>query len=156
MIVSPKIEEEVVMKKVKVQYVKYDMTKTKNRNRKDMLVDSQSEAAVIAQLERIHKGEKVVKIHEINWDEKQIKEVIRREKIDQRHMFTGEVKFFDVEKGFGFIAPDEEMDDLFFHKTACVDGIPFEKDIVQFKISEGPKGFCAINIKILDSQEEEG
>ena len=156
MLLSPKIDEEVRMNKVKVQYVKYDMTKTKNRNRKDMLVDNQSEKAVIAQLERIHKGEKVQKILEIIWDEKQIQEVVRREKIDQRHMFKGQVKFFDVEKGFGFIAPDEEMDDLFFHKTACIDGIPFEKDLVEFKISEGPKGFCAINIKIIESDHAEG
>lgn len=139
------------MKKVKVQYVKYDMTKTKNRNRKDMLVDNQSEDAVIAQLERIHKGEEVVKLHEIVWDEKQIKEVIRREKIDQRLTFTGRVNFFDIEKGFGFIQPDEEMDDLFFHKTACVDGVPYDKDIVEFRISEGPKGLCAINVKIIES-----
>lgn len=141
------------MKKVKVQYVKYDMTKTKNRNRKDMLVDNQSEDAVIAQLERIHKGEEVVKLHEIVWDEKQIKEVIRREKIDQRLTFTGRVNFFDIEKGFGFIQPDEEMDDLFFHKTACVDGVPYDKDIVEFRISEGPKGLCAINVKIIESAQ---
>lgn len=65
------------MKKVKVTLVKYDLTKTKNRNRKDMLVDNQSESAVIAQLERIHKGEEVLRIHEIVWDENQIKEVVR-------------------------------------------------------------------------------
>jgi hypothetical protein len=53
------------MRKIKVQLVKYDMTKTKNRNRKDMLVEYRSEDAVIAQLERIHKGELVTKIHEI-------------------------------------------------------------------------------------------
>jgi len=138
------------MKRVKVQLVKYDMTKTKNRKRNDMLVDDQSEEAVSVQLERIHKGEKVVKIHEIIWDEKQISEVARQEKIEQRLRFTGTVKFFDVEKGFGFIQPDEEMDDLFFHKSACTDGVPYDKDRVEFKISEGPKGLSAIHVKAIE------
>jgi cold shock CspA family protein len=141
------------MRKVKVQSVKYDMTKTKNRNRKDMLVDSKSENAVIAQLERIHKGEKVVKIHEINWDEKQIQEVVRKQKIDERHTFSGTVNFFDIEKGFGFIQPDEEMDDLFFHKSACTVGVPYDKDRVEFRISEGPKGLSAIHIKIIEADK---
>lgn len=138
------------MKKVKVLLVKYDMTKTKNRNRKDMLVDSHSESAVIAQLERIHKGEEVLRIHEIVWDENQIKEVARHNKIDQEGLFFGKVKFFDNEKGFGFIQPDDDMDDLFFHKSACVDGVPTDKDSVEFKISEGPKGLSAIHVKIMD------
>jgi CspA family cold shock protein len=137
------------MKKVKVSLVKYDMTKTKNRNRKDMLVDSKSDEAVAAQLERIHKGEKVVKIHEIVWDEKQIKEAYNQERIEQRHLFRGTVKFYESEKGFGFIEPDEEMEDLFFHKSACPDGIPFEKDRVEFKINEGPKGLTAIFVRVV-------
>jgi CspA family cold shock protein len=140
------------MSKVRVQFVKYDMTKTKNRNRKDMLVDGQSESAVIAQLERIHKGEEVVKIHEIVWDEKQIKETVRQASIDQRHTFYGKIKFFDIEKGFGFILPDEDMEDLFFHLSAFSGGAPFEKDRVEFKISEGPKGLCAIQVKVVEEE----
>jgi CspA family cold shock protein len=141
------------MKKVRVQFVKYDMSKTKNRNRKNMLVDNQSEDAIISQLERIHKGEEVVAIHEIIWDEEQIKETVRLAKIDQKHLFRGTVKFFDIEKGFGFILPDEEMDDLFFHLSSFSGGVPFEKDRVEFKISEGPKGPCAIQVKIIESEQ---
>lgn len=137
------------MREVRVQLVKYDMTKTKNRNRKDMLVVNQTENAVIAQLERIHKGEKVVKIHQIVWDEKQIKEVARNDQLDENSSYFGTVKFFDREKGFGFIEPEYEMDDLFFHATACPDGSPNDKDRVEFKVSEGPKGLSAIHVKII-------
>lgn len=132
------------MKEIKVQLVKYDMTKTKNRNRKDMLVDNQSEKAVIAQLERIHKGEKVVTIHEIVWGAKLIKEV--------DPTYYGSVKFFDREKGFGFIQPEEDLEDLFFHGTACAQGVPTDRDRVEFKISGGPKGMSAIHVKIIDSE----
>ena len=140
------------MKKVRVQFVKYDMSKTKNRNRKNMFVDNQSESAVIDQLERIHKGERVVTIHEIIWDEKQIKEVARKDKMDREHKFLGTVKFLDLEKGFGFITPDEEMDDLFFHKSACKDSAPMNADRVEFEVNEGPKGMSAINVRIIDSE----
>ncbi len=138
------------MKKVKVQFVKYDMTKTKNRNRKDMLVDNRSESAVITQLEKIHKGEEVLRILELVWDENQVKETARHNKIDQDEMFFGKVKFFDNEKGFGFIHPDDEMDDLFFHKSACINGFPVDRDSVEFKISKGPKGLLAIHVKVLE------
>lgn len=132
------------MKEIRVKLVKYDMTKTKNRNRKDMLVDNQSEKAVITQLERIHKGEKVVTIHEIVWGAKQIKEV--------DPTYYGSVKFFDREKGFGFIQPEEDLEDLFFHGTACAQGVPTDRDRVEFKISGGPKGMSAIHVKIIDSE----
>ena len=138
------------MKRVKVQFVKYDMTKTKNRNRKDMLVDYQDEDAVIAQLERIHKGERVVKILELVWDETQIKDVIRQEKVEQEQLHYGVVKFFDFEKGFGFIRPDDDMKDIFFHQSACPEGVPHDRDHVEFKVSEGPKGMSAIQVRIID------
>ena len=137
------------MIRVKVKLVKYDMTKTKNRKRMDMLVDGKSENAVRIQLERIHKGEQVVKIHEIVWDEEQIKEVFRRDEMEAAEYILGTVKFFDNEKGFGFIQPDVDMDDVFFHKSACKGGVPSDKDRVEFKINVGPKGLSAIHVKII-------
>lgn len=71
--------------------------------------------------------------------------------MDKEQLFFGKVKFFDNEKGFGFIQPDDDMDDLFFHKSACIDGVPTDKDSVEFKISEGPKGLSAIHVRILDT-----
>lgn len=135
------------MNKIRVQFVRYDMSKTRNRKRKDMLVDTKTEKAVRAQLERIHKGEQVVAIHELVWDEEQIQEKNRRE--DSEEFFTGTVKFFENEKGFGFIVPDEDMDDLFFHKSACGSEIPADRDRVEFKISEGPKGLIAVSVRVI-------
>ena len=139
------------MKKIKVQLVKYDMSKTKNRKRMNMLVDGKTEKAVRTQLERIHKGEEVVQIHEIVWDEEQIAEVLRQDEAESLDYRLGTVKFFNVEKGFGFIQPDEEMDDLFFHITSCKDGTPTDKDRVEFKMSESPKGLVATHVKVVES-----
>lgn len=141
------------MKKVKVQFVKYDMNKTKNRKRKDMLVDGQSELAVITQLERIHKGEKVIKIHEIIWDEESVKEVVKAQKNEIINRMYGVVKFYNTEKAFGFIQPDEEMEDIFFHKSACPDGVPQEGDTVMFQMSEGPKGLVATQVRVVEIEE---
>ena len=135
------------MKKFRVKYLNYDMTKTTNRKRRDMLVDGKSERAVRAQLERIHKGEQVVAIRELLWDEEQIEEVLRE---DAEEEFSyGVVKFFETQKGFGFIRPDDGGDDLFFHQSACKNGIPADRDRVEFLISEGPKGHMAIAVRVV-------
>ena len=115
-----------------------------------MLVDGKSETSVRVQLERIHKGETVEKIHEIIWDEEQIEEVLKKDQQDLKNFFLGTVKFFDQEKGFGFIRPGDEMDDLFFHKTGCLGDVPKDKDRVEFKVSQGPKGWAASAIKIIE------
>ena len=61
-------------------------------------------------------------------------------------METGTVKFFNSEKGFGFIKPDNGGNDLFVHTTDIVNGPIGEDDAVEFDIGEGKKGPCAVSV----------
>jgi CspA family cold shock protein len=132
------------MTKFKVDLVKYDMDKTKKRKRADFFVKAKSEEAVIQKLEEIHKGEKVKIIHEIQWGAEQIIDLPKVQRL------TGEIKFFDEQKGFGFIQPDEDMEDLFFHASALGGEEIYDRDFVEFEISQTPKGAVAIKIKLID------
>ena len=63
---------------------------------------------------------------------------------------TGTVKFFNAEKGFGFISPSEGGEDLFAHFSA-IQGNGFktlaENQKVTFDVVNGPKGKQAANIR---------
>lgn len=139
-----KIKDEVYMGKVTVELVKYDMDKTKKRKRTNFIVDSHSEAAIIDRLERIHKGEKVISLNEIIWGAVHEDSTVNIERV------TGVVKFFDAVKGFGFIQPDVDMDDLFFHASALGSNQVDDDDVVEFQVSEGPKGLIAIKITLIN------
>ena len=60
-------------------------------------------------------------------------------------MSSGTVKFFNVEKGFGFITPDEGGKDLFVHKTGTRVSL-FEGDKVVFEVEQSAKGPNAVNV----------
>lgn len=61
-------------------------------------------------------------------------------------METGTVKFFNEEKGFGFITPDNGDKDLFVHISGIENGPINEGDKVEFEIGEGRKGPCAVSV----------
>lgn len=67
-------------------------------------------------------------------------------------MATGTVKWFNSEKGYGFIAPDDGSADLFAHFSAIA-GSGFkelrEDQKVEFDAEQGPKGMQAANIRPL-------
>lgn len=60
-------------------------------------------------------------------------------------MSSGTVKFFNTEKGFGFITPAEGGRDIFVHKNGTQQPI-FEGDKVSFDTEQSPKGPNAINV----------
>ncbi len=62
-------------------------------------------------------------------------------------MKKGTVKFFNQQKGFGFIKEDETGAEIFVHSTGLQDTIR-ENDSVVYEITEGKKGPNAVNVKL--------
>jgi len=67
-------------------------------------------------------------------------------------MATGTVKWFNADKGFGFIAPDDGSADVFAHFSA-IQGSGYrsleENQQVSFDVAQGAKGLQAENITVL-------
>ena len=61
-------------------------------------------------------------------------------------MKKGTVKFFNEEKGFGFIK-EENGQDIFVHATGLVDEIR-ENDVVTYETERGKKGMNAVNVSL--------
>lgn len=67
-------------------------------------------------------------------------------------MSTGTVKWFNSDKGFGFITPDDGSKDLFVHHSEIQMGgykSLNEGQKVEFTVGQGQKGPCANNVKPL-------
>jgi cold shock protein len=63
-------------------------------------------------------------------------------------MNEGTIKFFNTTKGFGFITPADNSEDVFVHHTGLVHEIR-ENDKVEYELVQGKKGINAVNVKVV-------
>ncbi|AWH94555.1 MAG: cold-shock protein [Dietzia sp.] len=67
-------------------------------------------------------------------------------------MAQGTVKWFNAEKGYGFIAPEDGSADLFVHYSS-IEGSGFksleENQRVEFELGEGQKGPQAQEVRAI-------
>jgi CspA family cold shock protein len=72
--------------------------------------------------------------------------------VEEKHMAQGTVKWFNSEKGFGFIAPDDGSADVFVHYSE-IQGGGFksldENQRVQFDVGQGQKGPQATGVTVI-------
>ena len=67
-------------------------------------------------------------------------------------MPTGKVRFYDEEKGFGFILTDDGQD-VFLHATALPAGTPAPKagTRLEFGVADGKRGLQALSVRVLEA-----
>ncbi len=65
-------------------------------------------------------------------------------------MPTGTVKWYDAEKGFGFVAQNNGESDLFLHHSVVRGELLAEGDKVEFTVGFGPKGARAETLRVIE------
>lgn len=67
-------------------------------------------------------------------------------------MPTGRVRFFDADKGFGFIAKDDAAQEVYVHASALPAGVVLKKgQKVEFGVVDGKRGEQAISVRVLET-----
>jgi cold shock CspA family protein len=64
----------------------------------------------------------------------------------------GIVKFFNDDKGYGFIVDSKTKDNIFVHINNCPGPLK-EHDKVSFELEEGHKGIVAVDVKLISDEE---
>ncbi|KAI9091898.1 cold-shock' DNA-binding domain-containing protein [Phlyctochytrium arcticum] len=82
--------------------------------------------------------------------------------MDSAHVIrsTGKVKFFNSQKGYGFIIPEAGDVEVFVHHTAIINNGGFrslaEGELVEYDVVKGPKGWQAANVSGLEGRPVKG
>jgi CspA family cold shock protein len=71
-----------------------------------------------------------------------------KNKKNNNNNMQGSVKFYNEQKGFGFIKENETGEEYFVHATGLIDKIQ-QDDNVDFKVTQGKKGMNAIEVKVI-------
>ncbi|MFQ5446869.1 MAG: cold-shock protein [Desulfobacterales bacterium] len=72
----------------------------------------------------------------------------KKENIKQPTTRSGVVKFFNDEKGYGFIVDQDTKESIFVHANGLIDEIR-DNDKVSFEVEMGAKGPNAVAVKVL-------
>ena len=66
-------------------------------------------------------------------------------------MPTGKVKWFDAEKGFGFLTSDDGQE-VFLHSSALPSGVTVKAGTrMEYGIADGRRGKQALSVRVLDN-----
>jgi len=85
---------------------------------------------------------------EINVEDIQISVPKKGDMVDEDPIRNGKVKFFNTEKGYGFIIDKVTQESIFVHIAGLIDQID-GNDVVTYEVEMGPKGPNAVKVQLV-------